>query len=81
MYSEQEKAKLQSEINAVKQLGEQIGYGHMMEIASALWRKSLKEKDYPASGAFIPTIKQWITEEGQKAAKVSCDAYDGFVNL
>ena len=34
----------------VKRLGEQIGYGNMMTIASALW--ALEEDD----GAFYPTI-------------------------
>lgn len=71
-----DQAKSQSEIEAVKQLGEQIGYGHLMGIASALWRESLKEKNYPESGAFVPTIRQWIKTEGYLITKESCDMYD-----
>ena len=44
------------EVLAVKQLGDAIGYGNMMSIASALWALKLKESGDPISGAFIPTI-------------------------
>lgn len=33
-----------SEAMAVKKLGESIGYGNLMELASALWRKDLKDQ-------------------------------------
>lgn len=45
-----------SEILSVKKLGDKIGYGNMMSIASALWAMNLSEKNYPTDGAFIPTI-------------------------
>ena len=48
---------------AVKMLGEEIGYGNLMEWASALWRKQLKDKGYPTSGAFIPTISQLTPQQ------------------
>jgi hypothetical protein len=43
-----------SEIEAVRALGEYIGYGNMMEIASALWAEKL-ENTYgiTAEGAFV----------------------------
>lgn len=44
------------EVLAVKQLGDAIGYGNMMSIASALWALVLQESGAPISGAFIPTI-------------------------
>ena len=44
------------EIEKVKQLGDEIGYGHLMELASALWRKKLKYSGMPESGAFVTTI-------------------------
>ena len=44
------------EVEAVKRLGDQIGYGNMMWIASALWAKSLIENELPDSGAFYPAI-------------------------
>lgn len=44
------------EIRLVKELGEKIGYGNMMEIASALWAKKLDDLDGNdiSTGAFIP---------------------------
>ena len=51
------------EAQQVKVLGEQIGYGNMMALASALWRKSLKEQGFPVDGAFMPTLKCAINPE------------------
>ena len=48
--------KLDKEFQEVKILGNKIGYGNLMSIASSLWRKSLKEKGYPTDGAFVPAI-------------------------
>ena len=54
---------MEKEIHEVKKLGEVIGYGNMMSIASALWRKSLKEKGFPISGAFIPALGELTDDE------------------
>lgn len=48
---------------AVKMLGEEIGYGNLMEWASALWRKELKENGIPVNGAFIPKIAELSPEQ------------------
>lgn len=50
------KKQLENEFNQVRVLGEKIGYGNMMSLASALWRKKLKDMDAPVMGAFIPVI-------------------------
>ena len=55
-----------SDIEKVKKLGDEIGYGHLMELASALWRKDMLEKNFPISGVFVPTIKGFIEKEYQK---------------
>ncbi len=52
-----------NEIKAVKALGEEIGYGQLMILASALWRKSLKDKGYPEVGAFVPTCLPFIGDK------------------
>lgn len=58
------------EVLAVKQLGETIGYGNMMSIASALWFIDLEKKKYPTSGAFIPTISgDMKKKEGESAVE------------
>lgn len=48
--------RLKRECEEVKRLGDQIGYGNMMTIASALWAKILIDKGLTDSGAFFPTI-------------------------
>lgn len=45
------------QVEIIKSIGDQIGYGHLMCIASALWRKRLKETGTPPEGAFVPTIE------------------------
>lgn len=54
---------LQEEIKSVKELGNKIGYGNLMMFASALWRKSLKDKGYPIKGAFVPRIDKLNGED------------------
>lgn len=63
----------------VQALGDEIGYGHLMELASALWRKRLREKGYPTSGAFVPTVTVLLTKEGKEIANESCDLYDSLI--
>lgn len=53
------------EIQRVKQLGEMIGYGNMMDIASALWALKLEKAYGFSSGAHIPTVEPFLTEEGK----------------
>lgn len=70
----------EQEINVVKNLGESIGYGHLMSIASALWRKSLKEKGYPEDDAqklaFVPTCIDFINKEMFEMTEESNKMYD-----
>lgn len=54
------------EMLAVKQLGEEIGYGNMMSWASALWRKLLTDRDLPESGAFVPRILEGELSDDEK---------------
>ena len=48
--------RFKREVEEVKRLGDQIGYGNMMTIASALWAKMLLDEWGTDSGAFYPTI-------------------------
>jgi hypothetical protein len=66
----------EQEVLAVKLLGETIGYGNMMSIATALWRKNLRDRGYPQSGAFIGTIYQLLTDEGKEIADKELPHYD-----
>ena len=58
----QRQERIHNEIVAVKDLGEKIGYGHLMVLASALWREKLKPQGIE-SGAFIPTIINFIKDD------------------
>ena len=58
-----------SEILEVKALGERIGYGNMMDIASALWALELERLHGIKDGAHIPTVEPFLTEEGKEVAK------------
>jgi len=71
-----------TEIVAVKVLGDLIGYGHLMHIASALWRKSLVEKhNLPPDGAFIATSDDFITDEKAMAEiQKSIQLYDNLIH-
>ena len=62
------------EIQTVKLLGEKIGYGHLMQLASTLWGNDLESHGYPRNGAFIPTTFTLLSEEGKKIA-LSEDAH------
>jgi len=57
--------KIKQDALNVKKLGEEIGYGHLMSLASALWRKHLIENGVPGDGAFIPSIRKFVKEEYQ----------------
>jgi len=48
--------RFKREVEEVKRLGDQIGYGNMMQIASALWAKMLIDEGWQDSGAFYCTI-------------------------
>lgn len=54
------------EIEAVKVLGEQIGYGNLMNVASALWAIDLESKSIPESGAFVATIAPFVQAPHRK---------------
>lgn len=61
------------EIQSVKRLGELIGYGNIMDIASALWALDLERKHGIKCGMHIPTVEPCLTEEGKEMAKESLD--------
>lgn len=74
-----QKEALMEDANQVALLGEKIGYGHLMSLASALWRKHLQQKGYPTSGAFVPTILSFIKKEEQAHTQKSNDHYDQII--
>ena len=69
------------EVAAVQRLGEQIGYGHLMSLASALWRRNLTKEygEKMAQGAFIPTLKMLVVEDWQENVEKENKLYDEIV--
>lgn len=68
------------EIQAVKELGERIGYGNMMDIASALWANKLEESGLPVSGAFVPVCMFQLKKPEQKRTLSRLDMMRKHVN-
>ena len=68
------------EIEEVRELGERIGYGHLMSLASSLWRKNCLEKGYPIWGAFVPTCIPFVKDEHKQMTEDSAKNYDKIVS-
>ena len=58
------------EIKAVKALGDAIGYGNMMDIASALWAEDLEKSYGIAVGAFVPVCLPSVEKQRRKIVAV-----------
>ena len=73
---------MKAEIRKVKDLGEEIGYGHLMALASALWRRDMVITGKPISGVCIPVTIDMIVkeEEIQKIVNDEIKLYDKIVS-
>jgi len=67
------------EFEEVEALGNRIGYGNMMAIASALWRRTLQKKYGHTLGAFIPTCKEFILKKHHKMTDESSRITDSWL--
>lgn len=66
------------EVEEVMRLGEQIGYGNLMELASALWRYKLRKQGFPEDGALIVTTKYNIKKEDSDMEEIRA-VYDDII--
>jgi hypothetical protein len=73
----------QEEIQSVRELGEAIGYGNLMSIASALWALKLKRDYGPElmSGAFVPTCHPFLNPKDEKQAVDERDRHISEIEL
>lgn len=60
--------KRKNEILAVKSLGERIGYGNMMDIASALWTMKLSD-DECTRIMHVPTVQPFMKKNAWERKK------------
>ena len=56
------------DVYAVKRLGDEIGYGHLMALAHELWARYLEEKGLPREGAYCAVGYSMIKDEYQADA-------------
>ncbi len=57
------KTKRMQEILKVKELGEKIGYGNMMDIASALWAIRATQEFRRETIAYVPAMESCMKKE------------------
>lgn len=67
------------DVKLVKTIGEEIGYGHLMSIASSLWRESMRDKGYPISGVFVPTCISFLKDEYKEMHEDTAKQYDKII--
>jgi hypothetical protein len=70
---------MRSDIEKVRKLGEEIGYGNMMTLACSLWRNLLINSGGPATGAFVPALIMDIKESEIEGYLKGLEAYDKLV--
>ena len=73
--------RIVSEVFAVKCLGDAIGYGNLMSLATALWRKKLADecgKQY-ISGAFVGVCDFMIAPEHLADIQAELKIYDQII--
>jgi len=66
-------------VEIVKQLGQEIGYGQLMSLASAHWRAQLKEMDVPESGVLIPTLIDYLQGEEREMMEREIKHFDDYI--
>ena len=73
---------MKTEIEKVKELGEEIGYGHLMSLASALWSRKMVNTGAPISGVCIPVTNDMIVKDNdvQKIVKDEIKLYDKIIS-
>ena len=71
----------EDEIKILQQLGSILGWGHMMHLCTALWRRQLATNygDGCKSGAFIGVCACSIKEDVLPFAMQTVALYDGIV--
>ena len=71
--------KIEADVYACYMLCQSMGYGHAMEIISALWRRDLKSKGIPTDGCFVPALKSTITGRYKSLTEKSNRTYDSII--
>jgi len=51
-----------SEEGLVRELGNKIGYGNLMELASICWQDDMTKNGYPTSGVFVTALPSDVSQ-------------------
>jgi hypothetical protein len=70
---------MNNDVKVVKELGEKLGYGHLMSIATSLWKANMIEQGYPTSGIFVPTCMAFIKDEHKEMHETGVKHYDNYI--
>lgn len=77
--SEYTELRMARDFELVKILGDQIGYGNMMELAAVLWRDKLRAEGLPESGAFAVVGNYDLTPDQTKSVCDTHRVYDSWL--
>lgn len=68
-----------SEYNEIKRVCEKYGYGNVMTLASALWEHELKQVCENPKSMFVPTIYEFVTNNGRRMLEQSMTVYRAII--
>lgn len=71
--------RIKQETAVLEMLGDSIGYGHLMALATALWRRKLRSQGLPENAAFIGVCDISIKNDRLKSVMEEVRVYDEIV--
>ena len=71
--------RIKQETAVLEMLGDSIGYGHLMALATALWRRKLKAEGLPEQGAFIGVCDISIKDDRLDSVMREVRMYDEII--
>lgn len=63
------------DVDAVQSLGEELGWGHLMELAAALWAMDAREDNCPDAGCFVPVCLSQVDSAVREDAQHEREMY------
>lgn len=63
------------DVDAVQSLGEELGWGHLMELAAALWAMECEEDGESDAGCFVPVPIRFVSDKNRMEAYCQRERY------
>lgn len=64
-----------TDAEAVQSLGEELGWGHLMELAAALWVLECEEDGGSDAGCFVPVPIRFVSDKNKMEAYYQRERY------